>query len=237
MTTVLVTGASRGLGLEFTRQYLQDNWTVLAACRAPTPELELLAGEVGERLQVLALDVADDDSISALARRLAGRPIDVLLNNAGTMGQADFAGSGLAGSAFGSSDSDDWMHVFRVNVVAPMRIAEALVENVAASEEKKIVTLTSMLGSMTLNTVGGLYAYRASKAAVNAVMKSMAIDLGKRGISAASVHPGWVRTDMGGAHAEIDAATSVRGVREVIAGLDRDRAGRLWAYDGSELPW
>jgi NAD(P)-dependent dehydrogenase (short-subunit alcohol dehydrogenase family) len=237
MATVLVTGASRGLGLEFTRQYLQDDWQVLAACRRPTPELEALTEAYGGRLEVLPLDLADDASIAALGERLAGRAIDVLLNNAGTMGRANFAGSGLEDSAFGRSDPEDWLHVFRINVIAPMKIAETLVENVAAGGQKKIVTLTSMLGSMGLNTVGGLYAYRASKAAVNAMMKSMAIDLGKRGILAAPIHPGWVRTAMGGPNAQIDAVTSVSGVREVIAQLDAERAGRLWAYDGSELPW
>lgn len=237
MPTVLVTGASRGLGLEFTRQYLHDGWHVLAACRSPTRRLEKLGDDFGELLAVHRLDVADDGSIAALGKALQGRAIDVLLNNAGTMGNTDFAGGGLEDSAFGRSDADDWMHVFRVNVYAPMKLAETLVENVAASEQKKIVTLSSMLGSMGLNTIGGLYAYRASKAAVNAMMKSMAIDLAKRGIVAAPVHPGWARTDMGGPNADIDPVTSVSGVREVIAGLEAERAGRFWAYDGSELPW
>ena len=226
MATILVTGTSRGLGLELTRQYLHAGWEVLAA----------LADDVGPRIDILPLDVADDASIAELGARLRGRPIDVLLNNAGTMGRADFS-SGLEHSAFGRSDAEDWMHVFRVNVYAPMKVAETLVDNVAASEQRKIVSLSSMLGSMALNTIGGLYAYRASKAALNAVMKSMALDLARRGVHAAAVHPGWVRTDMGGPSANIDAVTSVRGVRTVIAALDAERAGRLWSYDGSEMPW
>jgi NAD(P)-dependent dehydrogenase (short-subunit alcohol dehydrogenase family) len=119
-----------------------------------------------------------------------------------------------------------------------MKMAEAFVGHVASSDQKKIVTLTSMLGSVALNRVGGLYAYRASKAAVNAMMKSMAIDLAKsHGIAATAIHPGWVRTDLGGPRADIDAPQSVTGMRAVIAALDLSRAGRYWVYDGSEMPW
>ena len=159
-------------------------------------------------------------------RRSRGAPIDVLLNSAGTMGQGSFATEGLAFGRFGSSDFDDWGQVFRVNVMGPMKMAEAFVDHVAASEQKKIVALTSVIGSISRNTAGSLYAYRASKAALNAVMRSMSIDLRKtHGILAAPLHPGWVRTDMGGPRADIDAATSVAGIRNVIAGT-RCRARR-----------
>lgn len=237
MSTVLVTGASRGLGLEFCRQYRDDGWQVIAAFRSPSAALEALQADSPDRIELMPLDVASDASIDALKDRLSDRPIDVLLNNAGTMGKANFAESGLEDSAFGLSDAEDWANVFRTNIYAPVRVAEKLVENVAASSQKKIITLSSMLGSMELNTVGGLYAYRASKAGVNAVMKSMAIDLARRGIIAAPIHPGWVRTELGGPQAALDVEPSVRGVREVIATLDAERAGRLWAWDGSEMPW
>jgi NAD(P)-dependent dehydrogenase (short-subunit alcohol dehydrogenase family) len=119
-----------------------------------------------------------------------------------------------------------------------MKMAEAFVEHVARSPQKKIVTLTSILGSIEKNRIGGLYAYRASKAAVNAIMRSMAIDLARsHGIKATALHPGWVRTDMGGPHADIDAPTSARGMKELIARLDETMVGRYWMYDGSELPW
>jgi NAD(P)-dependent dehydrogenase (short-subunit alcohol dehydrogenase family) len=119
-----------------------------------------------------------------------------------------------------------------------MKMAEAFVGHVAKSQQKKIVTLTSVLGSVAGNNFGGLYAYRASKAAVNAIMKSMSIDLAKsHGIIAAPLHPGWVKTDMGGPKADIDAVTSVSGMRQVIAGLTPERAGRYWMYNGAELPW
>ena len=122
--------------------------------------------------------------------------------------------------------------------MGPMKMAEAFVGHVATSQQKKIVALSSVVGSIAGNRAGSLYAYRASKSALNAVMRSMAIDLQMRhGILAAPVHPGWVRTDMGGERADIDAPTSVAGIRRVIADLDAARAGRFWMYDGSELPW
>jgi NAD(P)-dependent dehydrogenase (short-subunit alcohol dehydrogenase family) len=169
---------------------------------------------------------------------LAGRPIDVLINSAGTMGNGSFAEQGLQFGKFGSSDYPDWERVFRINVLGPMKMAEAFVEHVARSPQKKIVTLTSILGSIEKNRIGGLYAYRASKAAVNAIMRSMAIDLVRsHGIKSTALHPGWVRTDMGGPHADIDAPTSARGMKELIARLDETMVGRYWMYDGSELPW
>lgn len=240
MPTVLVTGAGRGLGLELVRQYAADGWQVLACVRSPqnASELQALASAPGGRVRALALDVTDHAAVDALARSLAGTPIDVLLNCAGTMGAGNFAAEGLKFGAFGRSNFPDWLEVFKLNVLAPMKMSEAFVGHVAQSGQKKIVTLSSILGSMARNNFGGLYAYRASKAAVNAIMKSMSIDLAKsHGVIAAPLHPGWVKTDMGGPKADIDAVTSVSGMRQVIAGLTPERAGRLWMYNGEELPW
>ncbi len=232
MPTVLVTGASRGLGLEFARQYDADGWDVLACARTPerAAGLQALAGASSGRVAIHALDVADFTGIDSLARRLQGVPIDVLVNNAGTMGPR--------GGGAGSSDFAEWDHIFRLNAFAPLKMAEAFTGNVARSTQKRIVSISTVMASMARNHMGGFYAYRASKAALNAIMVSLAIDLGRRhGIIAATLHPGWVRTDMGGSRAEIDAQTSVEGMRRVIAGLDPEQAGRFWAYDGSELPW
>jgi len=240
MPTVLVTGANRGLGLEFVRQYSAEGWDVIACAREPAAATELtaLAKAAGGHITIEAMDVADHASVDAAAARLTGRPIDVLLNSAGTMGSQTFAAAGLAAGRFGTSDFADWEHVFRVNLIAPMKVTEAFITNVAASQQKKVVALTSIVGSIARNTVGGLYAYRASKAGLNAIMKSLAIDLAKsHGVIAAPIHPGWVRTDLGGPRADIDAPTSVGGMRAVIAGLDASKAGRYWMYDGSELPW
>jgi NAD(P)-dependent dehydrogenase (short-subunit alcohol dehydrogenase family) len=190
------------------------------------------------RVKTLTLDVEDHAAIDRLAKDLDGTAIDVLLNSAGTMGNGSFAKDGLAFGSFGCSDYSDWEKIFRLNVFGPMKMAEAFVGHVAKSNQKKIVTLTSMLGSVGINRIGGLYAYRASKAAVNAMMKSMAIDLAKsRGIAATALHPGWVRTELGGPQADIDAETSVAGMIKVIDALTLETAGRFWVYDGSELPW
>jgi len=240
MPTILITGTSRGLGLEAVRQYAAEGWQVLACARDPTAAtalLELATAHPGQ-IRPLTLDVADHAAIERLAEQLEGTAIDVLLNSAGTMGGGSFARDGLAFGSFGQSDFADWERVFRLNVTGPMKMCESFVHHVARSEQKKIITLTSMLGSVALNRIGGLYAYRASKAAVNALMKSLSIDLAKtHGIIATALHPGWVRTDLGGPNADIDVATSVRGMRRVIAALTPATAGRFWVYDGSELPW
>lgn len=240
MPTILITGTSRGLGLECVRQYAEAGWNVLACARNPaaSAELRALATTYAGRVKLLPLDVEDHAAIDKLARDLDGTAIDVLLNSAGTMGSGSFAKDGLAFGSFGHSDYQDWEKLFRLNVIGPMKMSEAFVGHVARSEQKKIVTLTSMLGSVAINRIGSLYAYRASKAAVNAMMKSMAIDLAKsHGIAATALHPGWVRTDLGGPRADIDAETSVAGMRKVIAALTLESAGRFWVYDGSELPW
>lgn len=236
MTTVLVTGAGRGLGLEFVRQYLSAQWRVLACSRGASAALEELA-HTHDQARLLQLDVADHGQIERLADTLKTEDIDVLINNAGVMGQVRFDTGGAGAQSFGRMDYGDWERTLRINLLGPMKMAECFVEQVARSSEKKIVTLTSMLGCMGLNTNGGLYGYRASKAAVNAIMKSMSIDLGKRQILAVAMHPGWVRTDMGGRNADIDAQTSVTGMRRVIASLSREQIGKVLAFDGSVLPY
>ncbi len=226
MPTVLITGANRGLGLEFARQYLADGWKVIATCRNPVAA-ETLMGFEGD-LSVHALAVDDDASIRLLADDLSGQAIDVLINNAGVMG---------AKKPIGELESTHWMDVLRTNVVAPLMVSQALVENVAMSDMKKIFTVSSKMGSMADNGSGGSYVYRSSKAGVNAAMRSLAIDLAPRGIVAAVLHPGWVRTDMGGPNGLIDAPESVSGMRAVIASLDTDMAGQFWNYDGASIPW
>ena len=239
MPTVLITGAGRGLGLEFVRQYAADGWTVIATARTPDRHADLAAliQAAAGRIRVHPLDVTDHAAIDSIAARLAGVPIDVLINNSGTMGAQSFAGQGMQAQRFGSSDYEDWDYQLRVNTFAPMKMAEAFIENVAASAQKKIVTLSSVIASIGSNNLGGLYAYRSSKAAVNAIMKSMALDLARRGIIAVPVHPGWAATGMGGPNAPVRPQHSVAGLRQVIAGLTKEKSGRFWQWDGKELPW
>jgi NAD(P)-dependent dehydrogenase (short-subunit alcohol dehydrogenase family) len=227
MPSVLITGASRGLGLEFTRQYAADGWRVYAACRDPARARDLAAVE-GD-VSAETLDVNDGPQVAALANKLSGQPIGVLINNAGIYGPKDVTRDTV--------DYDAWGQVFRTNTMSPLAMSSAFAANVAQGGQKKIITLSSIMGSIAENDSSGDFIYRSSKAAVNAVMKSLAGDLKSEGITVAMLHPGWVRTDMGGPDAAIEAPESVTGMRAVIAGLKESDSGRFLNYDGTEIPW
>ena len=231
MPIALITGANRGLGLEFARQYLADGWEVYGACRDPdsASELHRLADASGHKLRILALDVTDPASIKAAAAELDGQAIDLLLNNAGV--------GGARGQTIGNIDYDAWAKVLDVNTMGPLRVSEAFVEHVARSERKLIVTLTSGMSSISDNTSGGSIAYRSSKAAVNMVMRSLAIDLAPGGITCVVVNPGWVRTDMGGPHASLTPAESVMRLRHLIDTLGPAQSGKFFNHDGREYAW
>ena len=231
MPAVLVTGANRGLGLEFAKQYAAAGWRVHATCRdrAAAGALNTLAGGASGAVTVHRLDVADHGQIAALADALRDVSIDVLLNNAGVHGGAR--------TSFGDIDYARWQETLRVNTLAPTRMAEAFVEHVARAERKLIVCISSRMGSIAGNTGGGHYIYRSSKAALNAVVASLAADLKGRGITVVAFHPGWVATDMGGAGAPLSAAESVCGMRSLIDRLTAADTGRFLNYDGSKIPW
>lgn len=231
MPTVLVTGANRGLGLEFARQYAADGWQVIAACRAPdaAADLQGLAADSGARIRVLEMNVADTASVRAAAAALKGEAIDLLLNNAGI--------GGPPGQQLGNLDYAAWARVLDTNTLGPMRVVEAFLENIAKGHLKRIVTITSAMGSIADNAAGGRYAYRSSKAAVNMVMKSLAIDLAPRGIACLMVHPGWVRTDMGGPGGKITPTESVRALRSLIDAFKPEDSGKFLNYDGTPYPW
>jgi NAD(P)-dependent dehydrogenase (short-subunit alcohol dehydrogenase family) len=186
-------------------------------------------------VQIHELDVGRFEAIDGLARDLKGTAIDVLINGAGLFGPKARS-EGNPGQIFGSIDYDAWRQLLDVNTLAPVRMAEAFLEHVAASTEKKIVSLTSSMGSIA-ETGGGYYAYRSSKAALNMAMATLARDLARRGIVVAVLCPGWVRTDMGGPDAPIYKEESVRGLRRVIAGLGPSTSGSFLRYDGERIPW
>lgn len=231
MPTTLITGANRGLGLEFARQYAADGWHVYATCRDPNSasELRRLADASDHKMQILALDVTDLDNVKAAAAELEGQAIDLLLNNAGV--------GGPRGQTIGNIDYDAWAKVLNVNTMGPLRVSEAFVDHVARSEQKLIVTLTSGMGSIADNTSGGSFAYRSSKAAVNMVMRSLAIDLAPRGITCVVINPGWVQTDMGGPHGNQTPAESVTKLRSLIENLGPGHSGKFVNHDGREYPW
>jgi NAD(P)-dependent dehydrogenase (short-subunit alcohol dehydrogenase family) len=229
--SVLITGANRGLGLEFARQYAAAGWRVYAGCRAPAAAepLRALAGASGGRLSLHALDVRDRGGIRALAAELSGAPIDVLVNNAAIWG--------TPGQGLGELDDRVWAEVLDVDLLGPVRVTEAFLEHVARSERKAIVALSSRLGSIAGNDSGGRYMYRSAKAGLNAVVRSLALDLASRGVTCVALTPGWVRTDMGGPQAPLSPEDSVAGMRRVIDRLDLAQSGRFLAYDGSPVAW
>lgn len=225
---VLITGANRGIGLEFARQYAEAGWKVIACCRdlKQAADLQELADTYPD-IKAYPLDVADFAAIEALAENLKGVKIDVLINNAGVYPHSDL----------NHADPEQWLHAFKVNSMAPFKMAAAFTPHIAASQLKKLVTLSSKMGSLDDNTSGGSYIYRTSKVAANMVMKSLAIDLQAFGISVAVLHPGWVQTEMGGPGALIDTRASVSGLRKVIEHLNLDNTGRFIAYDGKVINW
>lgn len=218
-------------GLEFARQYLADGWRVYAGCRhaASASELRRLADDSNDKLRLLAMDVTDPASIQAAATELDGQAIDLLLNNAGIIGPRN--------QTIGNIDYEAWAEVLAINTIGPMRVSEAFVDHVERSDRKLIVTLTSGMGSIADNASGASIVYRSSKAAVNMVMRSLAIDLAPRGISCVVVNPGWVRTDMGGPNATLEPSESISALRRLIATFGPEQSGKFFNHTGREYPW
>ena len=232
MKTTLITGANRGIGLEFSRQLAEDGWCVLACSRdlEKSDALNKLAAEYPERITLYALDVTDHRQIEKLSQILANKPIDLLINNAGVFPD-------INDRSFGQTDYDSWAHAFLVNTMAPLKMAEEFIAQITQSSRKTIVTITSKMGSVADNGRGGSYIYRSSKSAVNMVIKSIAIDLESNDIISVLLHPGWVRSDMGGPSGLISVEQSVSGMLSVIREVTSADSGKFIAYDGQIIPW
>ncbi len=229
MTTILVTGANRGIGLEFATQYAADGADVIACCREPDAAEALNAlVKRARNVRTAALDVADPASVAALKAELGAAPIDILINNAGVGGPRE--------RAKGIIDAAAWLRIFAVNSVAPVTVAAAVHENLKAGNDKKLVTITSQLGSIA-NHSGGAYPYHASKAAVNSFMRGLAKEWASDGIAVGIFHPGWVQTDMGGSGAPVTPPQSVHGLRARIAELNAENSGSFRDYTGREIAW
>ncbi len=226
--TVVVTGANRGIGLEFARRLAPESRRLLACCRQPDEAEALLSlASANDSVEIVRLDVTSDADIDALAGALDGEPVDLLLNNAGIYGPRGRPPLDHAG----------WHEVLSVNTMAPLRVAGALLDNVAASDRRLVANVTSKMGSIGDNAGGGAYVYRSSKAALNAVMVSLARDTADRGVTVLLLHPGWVQTDMGGPNALIDVETSVSGMKAIIDRATTADSGCYFDYDGSRIPW
>ena len=224
MTTIMITGASRGLGLEFARQFYSEECKVIATCRNPKKANEL--NSIGD-IDVHSLDVTDDKSVANLADKLRGENIDILINNAGVIGQRD---------GFGRLDYDIWAETMDTNVFGPMRVAEAFRDNVMNSEKKQMIFITSRMGSIT-EAVPNAYVYRSSKAALNMAVKCLSVELEQQGLIAVLFHPGHVQTDMGGQAAPVTPQKSIEGMKNQIVALTHDDNGRFLSYDGHQIPW
>lgn len=232
MNSVLITGSNRGLGLEWARQYAREGWRVYATCRHPADsgELNQLASEFS-CVTVHELDVTLPEQIRALADELGDAPIDVLINNAGVYHEH------WGKDKLGRIIYDDWQDTLNVNTLGAMRVSEALIDNVAHSEKKLVVAITSHMGSITEISGPNDYAYRSSKAALNAAMKGLSYELKDLGTGVLLLHPGWVRTRMGGDSAPLSTHESVTGMRQIIERFKTADSGHFYRYDGTLIPW
>jgi NAD(P)-dependent dehydrogenase (short-subunit alcohol dehydrogenase family) len=230
MATVLITGANKGIGLQLTRLYAEAGNKVIACCRDASGAADLNALAAEHDVDVRQVTVGDGDSVANLAKDLQGVTIDVLINNAGMAGPSFDQQTAL------NMDFDGWAEAFNVNAMAPVRVMQALIENLRAADAAKIMTVTSQYGAMSFE-MPMAYAYSTTKASVNKFMKMAALELGKEGISVGLVHPGWVQTDMGGPQADLTPTESATGIVGVIDKLSADSNGGFWKWDGEVHAW
>ncbi len=228
MSKIVITGANKGVGFELAKQYAAGGHEVFACCRDANraDDLKALKGNV----TVMEVTVGVAESVAGFVASISDMPIDLLINNAGMSGPARDE------QTFETMDFDGWAETFNVNTMAPVRVMQALLPNLRAAPAAKVVTITSQMGALALD-MPVAYAYCTSKAAVNKFMKMAALELGKEGISVGLIHPGWVRTDMGGPHADLSAEESARGIVSVIEGLGPDTNGSFWKWNGEIHAW
>jgi NAD(P)-dependent dehydrogenase (short-subunit alcohol dehydrogenase family) len=219
MPNVLITGANRGLGLEFAKQYSDDGWNVVTTIREPSPELESLG------VQIEHLDMADLNAVASFGERL--NALDLLVANAGTYGPKE---------ATNAEDAEAWLDTIRINTVAPYLLARS-VQPLVEANRGKLIAVSTKMGSIEDNSSGGFLAYRSSKTALNMAWRNLALDVRRSGAVAAMLHPGWVQTRMGGSSAPLTPEESIAGMRRVIDGLGKRDSGGFFAYDGSHIPW
>lgn len=226
MKNALITGANKGIGLEFVRQLKERGYYIFGCCRTPEEASEL--NEVAD--EIIQLDVTNDKDIESLKQTLNNRPIDLLVNNAGVNGEKNVT--------IGNITRENFVNLLNVNCISVVKLCDALLPNLLSSEDKNILVITSRMGSISDNDTGKSYAYRASKAALNCVMRSFAIDVKDKGVHVMLIHPGWVKTDMGGTNALIDVQTSVAGMLEQAdKKLSKSHADVIHRYDGEVIAW
>ncbi len=228
MGTVFITGANRGLGLEFVKEFSEKDYEVIATCRDPNSSSDLTnLAKLNLKIQLHQLDVSNTKNIQDLSNHLKNKPIDILINNAGI----------YRSGSFNSVNKDSWVESFITNTIGPYEVIEYFLPNVLQGREKKVVSITSKMGSIDDNTSGGSYIYRSSKTALNSMMRSLTHDLKTNDIATMTLHPGWVRTDMGGPGGWIDVKESVSGMINQISNLSLQNTGRYIDYAGKPIKW
>ncbi len=232
MSAVLVTGSNRGLGLEWIRQYTAEGWRVYATCRHPSEAQELIALAGREKwLSIHRLDVTKPDEINALSVELREEPIDLLINNAGVYLEK-YMEVGLRRIRY-----EDWEYSFRVNTLGAVRVTEAFLEHIARSEKRLVVVISTHMASIADIATPGAYYYRSTKAALNTVMEGLTHELRLKDIGVLILHPGWVRTRMGGEGTSLMPPESVQGMRSLIKKFTLEDSGLFFRYDGVTMPW
>ncbi len=230
MASILITGANKGIGLELATRYAAAGNKVFACCRDPDTATALADLAENNELSIIKVSVGDDNSVKNMATQLQDTPIDVLINNAGTIGPKREEQTAYV------MDFEGWAETMNINTLAPVRVMQALIPNLRASHNAKVMTVTSQLGAISLDMPMG-YAYSASKAAINKYMKLAALELGKENIKVGLVHPGWVQTSMGGPDADITSQESAAGIINVIDNLTASNNGGFWNWNGEVHPW
>jgi NAD(P)-dependent dehydrogenase (short-subunit alcohol dehydrogenase family) len=239
VATAFITGSNRGLGLEFVRQLAKAGWNIVATCRSPEKAegLPKVSKEFPGKIEVYGLDISKSDAIAALAKKLADRPIDLLLCNAG-LNPVPAKLAKITGSTGGRiQDFDDatWFQVFLVNLIGPLRVAAAFSENVVRSDRRIVAFISTRITNIEENTDGARYMYRTSKAALNVAIRNLSLELGPQNVICLALHPGWVRTDMGGSNADVSAEESVSGlIRTILRAAPPDN-GKFFDYKGDRL--
>ena len=230
MSNIVITGANRGIGLELARHYAAKGHRVYACCRDAGKATDLDDLAKTQDVHLLEVAVGEDDSVAALAEQLSGVTVDILINNAGTGGPPREEQSALV------MDFEGWADTMNINTFAPVRVMQALLPNLRAAESAKVVNITSQMGALSLDMTVA-YAYCSSKAALNKFMRMAAIELAKEDILVCLIHPGWVKTDMGGQAATLTAVESAQGIIQTVDKLEAANTGSFWNWNGTTHDW